>query len=386
MTTHFRLTTLTLILLAFALAGLARVSADDGDETAPPPDPVEPSDSVALPAGDDGLAARYVGDDGIADDEAVLLAESFAEGDVAALAERFTDVKSLNDDRLAFVEDDGPDGAADSRSLRITATLGDDTGGHLYRPFAREVETAFARFYVKFPDGAGYTHHFVHMGGYNPSTRWPQGGAGEQPAGDERITVGIEPHGEWGKAAAPGIWSFYSYWHKMAKSPDGKYWGNVHHPVEPAAVPAGRWQCVEFMIKLNTPGESDGELALWLDGELVMHFAPGALVRAQAGGARHTLVDDENAPRDATTFDGFDWRKTADLNLNFFWLLYYVTENAHRQNRVADPPTVQTVQFDNIVVATEYIGPITPADAGDDDDGNDDDNGDDDNGDDDDGR
>ena len=71
------------------------------------------------------------------------------------------------------------------------------------------------RFYVKFPDPAGYVHHFVHLGGYDPSTRWPQGGAGERPRGDERVTVGIEPFGRNGTRPPPGEWNFYAYWHEM---------------------------------------------------------------------------------------------------------------------------------------------------------------------------
>ena len=37
---------------------------------------------------------------------------------------------------------------------------------------------------------------------------------------------------------------------------------------------------------------------------------------------------------------------------------HYVTENAYRQNNVANPPLLNRVWFDDIVVATEYIGPI----------------------------
>jgi len=35
-----------------------------------------------------------------------------------------------------------------------------------------------------------------------------------------------------------------------------------------------------------------------------------------------------------------------------------VTEGSYRQNRVEDPDPVNRVWFDDVVVATRYIGPI----------------------------
>jgi hypothetical protein len=40
-------------------------------------------------------------------------------------------------------------------------------------------------------------------------------------------------------------------------------------------------------------------------------------------------------------------------------LSHYVTENAYRQNNVANPPKTNRVWFDDIVIATEYVGPIS---------------------------
>src|SRR5262249_37029025 len=158
-------------------------------------------------------------------------------------------------------------GSRGKRSLLLTATLGENTGGHLYHRLDRGVETLFARFYVRFAPDAAYIHHFVHMGGYNPPTPYPQGGARERPRGADRITVGIEPYGDYGRYPAPGAWNFYTYWHEMKISADGRYWGNGISPETPLLVPRSRWQCVEVMVKLNSaPERADGELALWLDG------------------------------------------------------------------------------------------------------------------------
>ena len=341
MSTHRCARRPTTALLACGLLSLARMLPCPGAEPA------------RLPEGF-GLSAKHPNDTGIAGEPAVLLAEDFEKGTLADLKQHWSDVSNKDGKVLAFSED-VPLGSDGKRCIQMTATLGENTGGHLYTRLPRAVDKVFARFYVKFPEDTGYIHHFVHLGGYNPATTWPQGGAGERPRGDERITVGIEPHGHYGQHPAPGAWTFYTYWQEMKISADGKYWGNGLQGVGPAVVPRGRWQCVEVMLQLNSaPERADGELALWLDGKLEAHFVKG-VQRGRWTGMGFKLVDAAGEP-----FEGFRWRKSPDLKINFFWLLYYVTENAARQNKVASPPRTNRVWFDDIVVATEYIGPIQP--------------------------
>jgi hypothetical protein len=314
--------------------------------------PVRAADKSTVLATSSGLAARYPDDRGIERDPQVLLHEDFESGSIEDLAKRWESVSNDGSQVLAF-SDSVPPGSGGKRSIQTTATLGKNSGGHLYKRLPREVDRAFARFYVKFAPENDYTHHFVHFGGYRPSTSWPQGGAGERPRGDERITVGIEPFGEYGKYPPPGAWFFYAYWHEMKGSADGKYWGNGLRPAQPQLVPKDTWQCVELMLQLNSaPEKHDGELALWLDGKLVAHFAPGTR-RSPWSGMGFTLRDDGGE-----LFEGFDFRTNTDLKINFFWLLHYVTENAASQNKVAKPNPTNRVWFDDIVVATSYIGPV----------------------------
>lgn len=300
-----------------------------------------------------GLSKQYPGDKNIADDPAVLLAESFETGDIDDLAKRWNSVSNKDGKVLAFTAD-SPAAHAGKRCLQATGSPPANTGGHLYRKLPRQVEQVFARFYVKFPEDAGYVHHFVHLGGYDPATAWPQGGAGSRPEGNERMTVGIEPAGGWGRSKPPGHWNFYTYWHEMKVSAGGKYWGNSIRPVEPAAVPRGQWQCVEVMLKLNTPGQRDGELALWLDGTLNMHVQKGVRRNRWTGMGFEVRDDDGGEP-----FEGFSWRTSKDLKINFFWLLHYVTTDAARRNRADDPSKPVRVWFDNIVISEKYVGPIS---------------------------
>lgn len=313
----------------------------------------QPVSAAGLPQGH-GLSAKYPGDKGIGKDRSVLFAEDFEGGTLTDIAERWNDV-SNHERKVLDLSADVPKGSSGNRSLQVTATLGQDTGGHLYKRLPREVRQVYARFYVKFAQEADYIHHFVHLGGYRPATTYPQGGAGVRPRGDERITVGIEPFGNYGQHPPPGAWNFYAYWHEMKVSADGKYWGNSITPPTPALVPRNQWQCVEVMLKLNRPGRSDGELALWLDGQPAMQIAKG-IRRGPWSGMGFGLAKEDGEP-----FEGFNFRTHKDLKINFFWLLHYVTENAARQNRRETPTRPNRVWFDDIVVSTKYVGPIKGA-------------------------
>ncbi len=265
-----------------------------------------------------GFAEKYPGDVGIEKDPRVVLVENFENDD---LKSRWSDIKGTE-----FAKDPVHGG---QRSLKVTATLGKDTGGHLYKMLKPGHDRLHFRFYVRFPKDHGYVHHFVHLTGYNPPTAWPQGGAGERPKGDERFSTGIEPWGDWGRHKAPGAWHFYSYWCEMKASGDGKFWGNSPKGAEPQVIPTEQWICVEFMIQCNAVGKSDGEQAFWIDGK---------------GGGR---------------WSGYRWRTDPALNVDGVWLLYYITENAGKQNKV-EPKKEDHVWFDDVVVAKEYIGPVKP--------------------------
>jgi hypothetical protein len=112
--------------------------------------------------------------------------------------------------------------------------------------------------------------------------------------------------------------------------PDGRgdYWGNSFSPGADA-IPRGQWICMEAMVKANTPGASDGEQAFWVDGKLVGHFK------------------------------GIRWRSTELLKLNSFWLQYDVCENSAKHNNDPSPKEREyEVWFDDVVLATDYIGPV----------------------------
>jgi hypothetical protein len=303
-----------------------------------------------LPEGH-GISAKYPGDSGIAEDPAVLFAEDFESGDLEAVGRRWDHVNN-KDGKVFELRRDAPPASAGKHSLQMTATLGVNEGGHLYTRF-RGVDTAFLRFYVKFAEDADYLSHFVILGGYNPPTTHPEGKAGLRPEGNARAHTGIEPMGDPGHYPPPGIWHFYSYWQDMRTYPDGKCWGNRQNPDHPVPAVRGAWQCVEIMMKMNSaPEEYDGELALWIDGKLEAHFVRGAPGGPWTGRGFHLLKSG------GEPFEGFRWRNTSDLKINFLWLEHYVSGRSAQREGPEKPNPMNRASFDDVVVSTEYIGPI----------------------------
>lgn len=276
-----------------------------------------------LPTGN-GFASTFASEAEVAKHPAVIFADDFESGKLGANWDEI----SNRGDALAYVTSSNGDASQDKtplgkRSLKVTATLGKNTGGGLTKWF-ESADRLFIRFYTKFDPQCDYVHHFCTLRANKSlqgGDRWSGfGGAGELPNGNERFSTAIEPWGNWGEWTPPGRWNFYSYWHTMKPSPDGKYWGNGFRPETQRNIPRGQWICVEFMIQHNTPGKNDGEQAYWIDGELRGHWS------------------------------GINWRTSPTLFANAFTLESYVTDRWTKQNE-------NIVYFDNVVIAKEYIGP-----------------------------
>jgi len=263
---------------------------------------------------DGGLALQYRGDEGIERDPNVLFVEDFETGAPEQIGARWGHIyQSQNVTLTGDIHTNSPG----YKSVRFK------DNAHLYT-HTKGVDAMYVRFYVKFHEKTGYIHHFVHLVADRTPTPWPKGGAGETPPGDAKFSTGIEPTGRWGKYPPPGVWNFYTYWHEMKTK-----WGSVFDGKQEPIVP-GRWYCVEVMLKANSsPDRADGEQAFWIDGELYGRFT------------------------------GFRWRTTDQLKINSFWLLYYNTDQPAQHNKDPNPDDrVMEVWFDDIVIATQYIGPI----------------------------
>jgi hypothetical protein len=307
----------------------------------------------------EGLASQYPGDIGIERDPAVVFVENFEHETVDALCERWD---TASDQAGMSFSDDIPAGSRGRKSLIMERLKG--SGAQLYRRLKNQAggwgyDRIFARYYVKFDPDCGEIHHFGPcVGGNLPATRWPSVKAGQPTDGAKSFWSGIEPFGRsW-------VWDYYTYWCDMRGSPPrGQTWGNSFIRDRNLKVEKGRWICIEQMIQMNDVGDTNGEQALWIDGELVSHlgrgfprgmwtydkFAPGR----SGGGIRwdhaRGAAERFTVAEGGEPFEGFRWRTVPELNVNYVWLYIYTEKPAGHRIKV---------WYDDVVVATSYIGPI----------------------------
>jgi hypothetical protein len=281
--------------------------------------------AASLGAASSPLADQYPGDLGIEKDPAVLFADNFESGDLR----KWDQVRGS----IIAVSNAPHAGGfcAQAEMLR-----GRNTGGDAIKWFMPGADRVHVRLYVKFSADYQYPHHFIWLSANPRTNRWQAfGKAGLKPDGTY-FSSGMEAWFAWGKNPPPGELNFYSYFLDMEMDPKmNKYWGNSFFPPGPdkgvaagpnRVIPAlNRWQCWEFMLEANSPDQADGKQAMWVDGKLIGEFT------------------------------GIRWRNDPALRINCFWLEHYGYDNSDPTKQFWKDK--QTVWFDDVVVATCYIGP-----------------------------
>lgn len=243
--------------------------------------------------------------------------------------EQYLEVRGRDDGRARVVTDPGlVHTGAGAYEFLAPANSGSASGSGATLYFGPQGhDVVYFRRYLRFApdyDQGNLNHTGGGLTGVAGSDPWAgMGQAGIRPTGADRFTVSLEAWKDWGRYKAPGYFFFYTYWMDMTQDPDGNYWGNFFQPPpEQRLVPErGRWYCLEQMIRVNDPGQANGEMAAWIDGELHIHAS------------------------------GFRWRTTADVRLKRAGFGIYI-HAATKDNRV---------WYDDIVLSTGYIGPVEDA-------------------------
>ncbi|MDA1191501.1 MAG: hypothetical protein O3A46_07445 [Candidatus Poribacteria bacterium] len=228
-----------------------------------------------------------------------------------------------DDGRTKIVSDDALSHTG-SGSLQMTTPdrNGNEASSGANVWFHPGYDTVYFRRYIRFAEDYDQGN-LNHVGGrlyaVAGDDRWAQmGKAGLKPDGDDRFGAGFEPWIDWRRYDPPGAMMLYTYWMDMKGERDGKYWGNNLFPPDErrVALERGKWVCLEQMIRANTPGQADGEMAAWVDGQLYIHYK------------------------------GFRWRTTPDLKIKRATIELYVHQS-RRENRV---------WYDDVALSTGYIG------------------------------
>jgi len=270
-----------------------------------------------------GIASKYPKDQGIAQDPKVIFVDNFeSSANTADLGLRWQSISGV---ARMLIEAAPANVASGTRSLRITNTTGQDSGGALFKQMKPGFDTVYARYYVKFSADFQQANHFTWLMAEKDAPAWPMIQAGVIPDGAQRFSTGLEPF-TWNATWDQGLpyWHFYSYWHKMTPSASGPTYGKFFDPTPAIFVQRDKWICAELMLKANSdPAINDGEHAFWIDGKLCGQWG------------------------------GINWRSTNALKISGFHLSYW--REPAKQDGV---PVVQSeVWFDDVVLATEYIGP-----------------------------
>jgi hypothetical protein len=369
-----------LVAMSAAFAAEQAPAAPDQSEAGPQASAtvVQPVPTPAIAEGNTGIAAKYPGDVGIEKDPDVVFVEKF-EGSVDEICAKWEQVAGKV---IMSKSNELPPGTGEKESLLLTRVAGGTAepgstekyqgGGMFYSRLKNDkggygYDQLFFRFYMKFNKEHAPIHHYGgSFWGYNPPSQWPMGGAGVRPKGNQSWVTQVEP-GNFDQ------WTNYTYWQNMGGSPPkGQTWGNtfeVGMPRPPVA--KEQWICLEVMVKMNDIGDTNGELAYWIDGKLDRD-AQGRVTSYQGKGfpSSGTWVYDKFEPfvtkmgitwdypqgkgvdlQGGKPFPGFAWRNVPELNANAIWLYRYM-----------DPPEPGTSKcwWANVVIAKKYVGPLTP--------------------------
>lgn len=280
-----------------------------------------------------GIAEKYPGDQGIESDPDVIFADDFESyGDASDLWDRWDNTFQQSLTRIAI---ESANVYAGSQALEFTIPQGNsEVSNAVQKLLATELDAMYLRWYSKFEanndivgsshNGGGISAHYFVNGQATP---------GVPANGTNKFLIELE---HWrGDAAtkSPGELNVYIY-HPEQRDDYGDHFfpsgivlpsssqpfdfGTGFTPMPDIVPDLERWYCYEVYLKANTPGQRDGRITLWLDGQQIADF----------GNLRLRDVDTLKLDR---------------FNLSF---------HAHAS------PSETRKWYDNVVAAKSYIGPM----------------------------
>jgi hypothetical protein len=282
--------------------------------------------SEPLPDGAAGIASKYTADSGIASDPDVVFADDF---------EGYTSVSQLTSSGRYNNFYQGSNLALDlttffagSKALRIRMpATSREVSNALVKRISPARDVLFLRVYARYQSnysGVGSAHNGLRISG-------KYSGPGRRPNGTDFFLVNIENSRH--EEGEPGYTHAYVY-HPEQDDLYGEHWfpdGSVRNGRQtfgadflprPNVNPTrGEWICFEAMIKLNTPGVRDGQVAVWQDGQLIADWT------------------------------GLRFRDVDSLKIDEIQLENGGQRSAQQNDK----------WYDNLVVADSYIGPMAVA-------------------------
>lgn len=298
-----------------------------------------------LPEGD-GIAAAYPGDRGIEEDPAVVFADGFetVEGDRLTTGHRKAQPSEWNNRwdsswHTVRITKDPENVHSGSKAVEITHEQPMSHG--VDKQFDEGFDTLYVRYYMKYHKEFPGCHHtgmsmWACAPGVVRGSGTPTSATGRRPDGENHFLVSLDASRPRRRSATPppGPMNIYCYHMDQGRRYGDIFFpsGRVYPPENEALLgegfvarpdlvaERGRWYCYELMVKVNTPGKRDGRVAFWVDGKL------------------------------AGDFSNLRFRRVAGLKIN------YVVLGSYSSRRDAN----KTLYYDDVVIATSYIGPRVP--------------------------
>ncbi len=283
----------------------------------------------ALPQGNTGIASRFPNDVNIGSDPNVIFADDFESyTSPSNLTTRWNEAYHL---QYQNIETAAANVFAGSKSLGMTVPiLNGEVSNTAIKYVNPTLDVLFVRYHAKYDSGfnvRGSSHN-----GNCISSKYS--GPGIPANGTNKWLVSFEA-GRWETSEPnPGKLNVYVY-HPEQRDiwgdhfyPNGEVSPNTSLPYNfgpnfvsrPNVTPTlGVWHSYELMVKANTPGQRDGRIAMWYDGQLIADFMNLRL------------------------------RDTTDLKIDKFSIDLHVN---------GQTSSVTKKWYDNVVAARSYIGPM----------------------------
>lgn len=269
-----------------------------------------------------GIASGFARDRNIQSHPAVFFATGFED---KAISSGWSQMFRKSQAVLVDSADENGFVPLQGNALKVSLIPQQNLGLDLRYDFAKELgeepSAAYLRYYLMFgknwkPDvDGGKLPGFA--GTYN------QGGWGQRRSDG---TNGWSVRGAFARQAPsnylkpqPLAIGSYAY-HADTEGRSGAFWGWNLGPT--GLLDAGRWYAIEQHVRMNTPGKNDGEFRAWIDGQLVFE-------------------------RTDLRFRDID-----TLKIETAWFNVY-------HGGTAKPAREMSLYIDNVVIASEYIGPMS---------------------------
>lgn len=305
-----------------------------------------------MPKENVGIAAKYPEDTGIENDPDVILADSFE--NYGKMSELRNIWYTINEDHMNLTTD-SENVVRGSQSLQLNLpaqNIERYTGIDLYLSEEQKQDTIFIRYYQKIDESYAISNTTSNHNGGSISSRYWTCGDDSGPGicsdgtnkylamlqstqstifdGHSMMVYTYHPDMRYnniclieGMPATPRGQQYADHLYPDGEVMPWTYWrgnyGDDFIPRPKFNIELGKWYCYELMLKANTPGQRDGRITAWVDGEIILDF----------GNMR--------------------FRDIADLKIDLVGFSF----------GCASTPTATKSWFDNIVIARSYIGPIS---------------------------